>query len=212
MRRAMLVALIGVSVVLTGCGPSGPSVGDLSGSVYVTMKSGDVKRAAGVQVHLVAATDQLRSAWTDAVTRFQTVYKDTEQAEVAARAETKHGEDLVKSATSRDEISAAFDRKIKAITDITKAKVKRIDLVEGLFTSAVELIKQQRFQLAQTDVNGHYDFTGVQFGEYYLFVHYTVFKYEVFWMAPVSVNIRRQTLNLSNTNVEVLANLDEASD
>jgi hypothetical protein len=50
------------ALALVACSRSG----DLSGDVFVTMKSGDVKRAADVEVSLVSATGEFDDAWKKA--------------------------------------------------------------------------------------------------------------------------------------------------
>jgi hypothetical protein len=44
--------------------------GELSGDVFVTMKSGDVKRGADMQISLVGATEQFEAAWKKTVEEF----------------------------------------------------------------------------------------------------------------------------------------------
>lgn len=49
--------------ILAGCGPSAPSSYQLSGDIFVTMQSGDVKRGAGVEVFLISDNPQFQTDW-----------------------------------------------------------------------------------------------------------------------------------------------------
>lgn len=62
--QAILVAL-GL-VFGSGCGTFNA---DLSGDVFVTMRSGDVKRGAGIEVILVSPTSQFEADWKEMLTK-----------------------------------------------------------------------------------------------------------------------------------------------
>ena len=88
-NRILLVVVIMLSpIVGTACSGSG----DVSGNIFLTMKSGDVKRAAGIQVILVPATEQFESDWKKLVADFKVEYgkaevgyKDASRADEDAR-------------------------------------------------------------------------------------------------------------------------------
>jgi len=64
--QAILVAL--ALVFGSGCGPSSA---DLSGDVFVTMRSGDVKRGAGIETILLSPTPQFEADWKEMLTKIE---------------------------------------------------------------------------------------------------------------------------------------------
>jgi hypothetical protein len=67
-------ASIGAALLLVACSA------DLSGTVFVTMKSGDVKRAADIEIVLVATTPEFEAEWTKAIREFKAAYADADAA------------------------------------------------------------------------------------------------------------------------------------
>ena|SRR6266851_4686969 len=61
--RIAIGALLSVVVAMSGCGLFGPSSYRLSGDIFVTMQSADVKRGAGLQVVLIPDTPEFQAAW-----------------------------------------------------------------------------------------------------------------------------------------------------
>jgi hypothetical protein len=55
-------------MLASGCSPS---TADLSGDVFVTMRSGDVKRGAGVEVLLISPTPQFEADWREMLTKIE---------------------------------------------------------------------------------------------------------------------------------------------
>jgi hypothetical protein len=86
--RALL--LTGLAFLLTACSM------DVSGTVSVTMRSGDVRRGADVQVLLVR--DQFMGQWTDASATLKTNYRQAAAAYREAHAQLQRAhEDYVRN-------------------------------------------------------------------------------------------------------------------
>jgi hypothetical protein len=183
-RYPRLVPYLWVFIVIAcliaagGCSRSG----DLSGNVFVTMKSGDVKRAAGIQVVLVHATDQFQGDWKKLVGEFTAEYKKADAGYQDANKAMRES-----YSTYAGEKSMEWAKYVDRVVDTYRARAK-------------ELIAKTQMTSGTTDVNGGYAFQDIPAGRYFLFVEYQVFDNQFYWMTPVEVNSRSQKLDLSNGN------------
>jgi hypothetical protein len=185
--------------------------GELSGDVFVTMQSGDVKRGAGIQILLITATEQFESEWTKLVGQFKSEYgrasADLQQADKVESQAAKHSLDAIRNSADKD-----FERwmqKMKEADEVHKntqnkvfAAANRVDQVRARYQAAAQkMIAEMQPRLARTDVNGHYSFMDVPGGRYRVFAEYRVFEKRLHWIVPAEVNSgATQRVDLSNSN------------
>src|SRR5574337_721224 len=183
-RASHLIFAIVGALVLTSCSS------DVTGNVFVRMKSGDAKRTADVEVVLVSDTPQFKSAWAKGIQQFKTAYADVDDA----FRETKRQVESLQRSGAVDAYRAALARRHAAATEIDST-------VTQYQEHAVKLIRSGRAHSGRTDVNGHYKLTAVGSGKYFLFAHVQVFDTDLYWMVPIQVGSGAHTYDLSNSNL-----------
>lgn len=188
-RRPITLLAASLALLLAACSA------DVSGSVYVTMRSGDVRRGADVRVVLVR--EQFVSQWTDASATFRTSFEQARSAHEDAitrsqRATEEYLRGVGTRYVDRRHYDEATERRVEA--------ARRMDAVrkEWLDHTAT-LIQRATVAAVRTDMNGYYEFKGVPRGKYYLVANHKVFEKDLFWAVPIEVR-RTHTLDLSNSN------------
>ena len=152
--------------------------GEVSGTVYVTMRSGDVKRGADLEVGLIQ--DHVMSELTKASVDFKASYGQAESAYQDATSGASAGND-------------------EGLARVREAQ-GRVDAVRKEWLDrAAKLVRTAAVKVTRTDVNGHYEFKGVSRGKYYIMASHRVFDNDLFWLVPVEVH-GAQTVDLSNSN------------
>ncbi len=179
----LMLAIVG-ALVLTSCSS------DVTGNVFVRMKSGDAKRTADVEVVLVSHTPQFESAWAQGIQQFKAAYANVDDAfrETKRQVESLQRSDAV--ATYR----AALARRDAAATEIDRTVIQYQE-------HAVKLIRWGQAHSGRTDANGHYELKAVRSGKYFLFAHVQVFDTDLYWMVPIQVGSGAHTYDLSNSNL-----------
>jgi hypothetical protein len=182
---------------------------EVSGDVYVTVKSGDVKRGADVEVLLVPQTDVVDSAWKQELVQFAIDYAPPIVAELEAdaRAEAikvqkEPDEVLVRQKWADAEILERWNKELleeqAAAYVHTREVASRLDFFVQRRKRAWDLLAKHAALRARTDVNGHFVVRGVPDGKYYLCAAYEVL--ESFWMVPIDVKAASSKSDLSNGN------------
>src|SRR5206468_578593 len=145
--------------------------GDLSGHLFVTMLSGDVKRAADVEVIVVGVTAEFEAEWAKAVQEFKAAYAEADAVVSDARRQAEEANERV----LRDIRSGFFRSSSSDETDRSIAAAARVDeVVKAHRAHALKLIQWGQKGVARTDVNGHYAIRGLRPGKYLLYAHYRV--------------------------------------
>lgn len=164
--------------------------GKLSGNIYVTMKSGDVKKAAGIEVYLFT------------VAQPENLIKEIEQKKMEA--------DLALFAVAKEEMEwlskeyemlkqsgesskrYAFNKDYyNAKTDNTKKEHNKV-IGQLLFSGKENKV--------QTDVNGVYEFQGLKRGKYLLLARHKVFDNKITWLTIAEIKERENKLDLTTNN------------
>ena|SRR5436190_3728111 len=234
---------------------------EITGTVYVTMRSGDVKRAADTEVLLVAGHPDFEAKWKALAQEFRqaSVHAEYRQAqaehkqarEKLSAAQTQTEEERGKTDASsrqfqicldawraglknldkrweplrnlaeleeckvaerlREEASAVADaqskrtwnayEKVSVAFERERKVEERVENVKKDYRKkAVELLIWGQVKKTRTNIDGRYDFRGIQPGRYYLFTVYQIFSNETIWMVPGEFRATRHTLDLSNSN------------
>jgi hypothetical protein len=164
--------------------------GSLTGDVFVTMRSGDVKRAADVDVLILPATQEFEGEWE----RLQTEYEERVKPVAAEHDSLKaQYESLGASYTA-----ALSSRNLRAAYQINQQRSPLIEQMMRLGREQWEPLQQEYTQKAMrllgqrvtarvpTDVNGHFEVSPPT-GRYYVFCRYQLPKETLYWLLPAQV-------------------------
>lgn len=169
--------------------------GKLSGNVYLTMKSGDVKKAAGIEILLLKVKDadkfkeEIAKANLEALASIAPLLKQATEAKEMADIYY----DLYKSYSG--------SKKFEEYEDI----IGKIKTIWGDYNTKVHnLFNPKVIKKAQTDVDGFYQFSRIKHGKYLVYAHFRVFDENIDWLFPVEVNQRENKLDLTNSNVNAV--------
>lgn len=197
--------------------------GKLSGNVYVTMKSGDIKKAAGIEVYLLKIGDlsslneKLRKLKAEA---HRTIFDLSLEAEDKKKMvdfhekllrETEGIKERIESSSSIGFVKVPLSlydsieqyRKLYqesmqeykgVLTQIEKARSERNSKV-------INLLYPYIIDRTVTTINGFYQFSGIEHSEYYLYVSYSFFDKNIVWFEPIEANQRKNKLDLTNDNM-----------
>jgi len=165
------------------------SLASLSGDLFVVMKSGDVKRGAGVETFLIESTEPFESAWAKLLSEFKADW----DVAFAAYRQAKERYDRTKGMIGTEKWMPAMDEWRRTST--------HLDEVRDKYTArAVSLIQSTSHKSARTDVNGHYELADIKLGKHYIFSHHKVFNNEIYWMIPADLKGGQNKVDLSNSN------------
>jgi len=156
--------------------------GALSGNIAVTMKSGDIKPGADVEVELVSSTVQFDSQWRNAQATF---WQDWDQAHAAVENASRQ--------RSVDRTPKEPDRSV----DVMNRENEVLNFYQA---QALKMIQSSQPKVSRTDVNGHFELNEVRPGDYFLFAHFKVLDVDSYWMLPVRIRPGAQVLDLSSRN------------
>jgi hypothetical protein len=188
----------------------------LSGDVFVTMKSGDVKRGADVAVVLVPKTPEMDTQWSGLNGAFRAELAAAQQASRRAKAASDvarhqwhvaHQAVLDSIRNSFDDYDAtnkrsnsAMERARAAANAADQASTRPFEIVLEFDKRAQALIAAKQVAAVRTDVNGRYRFSNVTPGAYYLHAAHQVFDNKARWWIPIQVKPGDQVTDLSNSN------------
>ena len=208
--RLVQWALVASILLLASCSRTGA----VSGDVYVTMASGDVKRGADVPITLVARTPAFETAWTMAQDRFRDEVirarvgvaaaaerqSQTFKRNVAAITAIGSARSNLDQALRLSEEASARDSEARLKLRTAQDELRRT--VEQQQLAAIKVIQQHQIATFRTDVNGHYNKVEVPPGRYYVFSAHKIFNNELVWFQPIDVNRAEATkLDLTGSNV-----------
>lgn len=190
--RRVGCALAGV-LALVACSRTG----ELSGDLFVTMKSGDVKRGAAVEIVLIPATEQFESEWNKTVDQFKLDYASAksafQQADEARDRAFQRSLDSIRTGFGRSSYETEEEQATTA--------ARHVDEVEERYRAmALKVIETAHSKIVRTDVNGHYVFSAVPAGKYYIFARHVVFDNVLYWLTPTEVKSGANRVDLSNEN------------
>lgn len=196
MKRMAIVAVTAVALVFSACSKP-PLPVDVGGDVFITMKSGDVKRGADVEVCLVPVSPKFDAEWGELAATYTANYASAVAALKVASSES----DRLRAAAFKDILNnAKRDAWLGASTRAGLA-AGRVDAVTPAYRAeAMKLVAREAKAVMRTDVNGHYEFKGPPAGRYYVFARYIVFSNDVQWKIPVDLKPGPQKVDLSNSN------------
>jgi hypothetical protein len=190
-RPRLWVATIAVTLTTAACS------GDVGGTVFVKMQSGDIKRGADVEVVLVGAGDQFEAEWKKGVTEYQKAEADANVPYVEAQAV----QTLAHQEYLKDIMSNSKQAQWEASTARVLESARKVDEVRRVHRDhAVKLVQWGKKATTRTSVEGRYEFTGVKTGRYYVFARYQDANNILYWVQPVEVKGGTQRVDLSNSN------------
>jgi broad specificity phosphatase PhoE len=145
--RALL--LTGLAFLLTACSA------DVSGTVYVTSRSGDVRRGADVPVLLVG--EQFMGEWREASATFKASYRQAAVAYLEARTRLHRGhDDYVRSRTG---YRVGGGRSYEEASERLREAAARVEAVKNEWSEhTASLARRATIRSSRTDVNGRYEF------------------------------------------------------
>src|SRR5574341_293032 len=177
-------------LILAACSRSGTVYGD----VFIPAHSGEVQRAARINVLAVPATEGFEREWSGVLAVFQEEVEPARQAQKVA-ADSAEAAKLAwdKSLAGRAKVRTAENRLFKA-----KSRVKEIARKHD--AQATSLLDRHMAQRVLTDENGHYILAGVPAGKAYVYARFTVGDRTLVWFRPVHVRSRPQQVDLTAAN------------
>lgn len=200
--------------------------GKLSGNVYVSMKSGDSKKAAGIEILLLKVDDadsfkeEIVKANLEAlgsiaplldqsteikkmVDSYYSWYKfyseEIDKIDSYSFQITEYAKNKKKEFNENKEKEwDSYSQESKKYEDI----IGKIKTIRGDYNAKVlNLFSPKVINKAQTDVNGFYQFSRIKHGKYLVYAHFKVFDENIDWLFPVEVNQAEINLDLTNSNV-----------
>jgi len=201
MRRPARRGSLFVVLLLLASVGAASAAGSLSGDVFVTMQSGQVRRAADVDVVLVPATAQFEAEWERAQLEYEDRVKPVVSEHDAMRAQEE--------ALRRNSAAATQSRDLKSALQFTNESIalsgRMLDLgrqkwspLQQEYTGKLlDLIRQHAAARVATDVNGHFDLVAPE-GKYYVFCRYTLPRETLYWFMPAEIAGSAAKVSLSN--------------
>lgn len=211
--------------VFCGCSRSAK----VSGDIFVTTKSGDVKRGADVEVLLVRGTRDFDAQWMAHVQSFKrdrdaaiATYRNKRAAEIessrdldAAKSDFRqlsetrsadiesrrrsYAQGIRDLDASSRNLHKILDRHEEAMSETLAALSAVRDIERTALGVAIQLLTTHRIASARADVSGHFVISAVPHGKYYLFAQYEVFENRLHWFIPVSFNESSNRVDLSGS-------------
>jgi hypothetical protein len=150
--------------------------GDVSGDVFVSMASGEVRRAGDVEILLVAKTPAMVESWSSLHADFQRDFYPTFLKYLDAQGKPDRMGEALQLAVAVDDIVGRYNKRTR------------------------EILEKHLHQRARTDVNGRFKFERASAGLYVLVAEHRVFDKTLRWFEPIEVTSHGVTINLSNSN------------
>ena len=147
---------------------------DLSGAVFLSLASGDVVRAAGVEVFLIRATPELVAVWNESVQNYRNEYAPIGSRIRAAMLSGGLGDDGTSEASR---------------------------LVEKYEQWAEKELPRVATDRAVTDASGEFRFASVPRGRVFLFVKWQTSRWLKYWMVEENLKGATQRVSLGQVNV-----------
>jgi len=159
------------------------SIGKIFGNIFVSMKSGDIKKAGGITVTLLKNQD--------------TIMKGVDQI---AR-EVKEPLLEVSEAMSKVQELQAKSSAYLESRDLWNATVMKLRQIESSYNKKLDnLFASNVSKIIQSDVNGYYEFIDIPYGKYCILTEFTVFETHAQWLEPIEVKQKDTKIDLTNNN------------
>lgn len=155
--------------------PHPQGTGKLTGNIFVTMQSADVKKLAGTEVLLLKEPDKFMSNYNPLKTECTSTYNSLRD-KIYDFGSLKQDEFVM--------YSTQYEK------TLAECRVK-IDSV----------IAQYMYKKVYTDVNGLYEFIDIPYGKYYIFSQFKLPREQAEWLMPIEINNSNYKLDLSNSNM-----------
>ena len=168
-----VVLLVVLALFAWGACSVVPSTHKISGDVFVTMVSGDVKRGAGIEVVLAAAS----------------IVAEAEMNDIVANRAAEYGK-------ARNLYRKTADRGTPDPLD----KALLLIAIDNYAQDIGSVARKHEVQRVRTDSNGHFEIKDLKSGKYFLFTRLQVFDEALVWMVPVDLTKASQKVDLSNHN------------
>jgi hypothetical protein len=143
---------------------------DVAGDVFVTMKSGDVKRGAGIEVFIVPDTAEFRAEWDKMV------------------------------ASGFSKWLGIWVRSVRARPEYIPGPEHLANAMEIYGAAAEKVVRRFQPQVVRTDINGHYEGRGLRRGPYFVFARFSVSRENLAWMVPLDLTSGSRKLDLASNN------------
>jgi hypothetical protein len=211
--KAKGLVMAGV-LVLAACSRSGTIFGD----IFVQTPSGDVKRAARIEVRAVPSTKAFEREWAIAIAAFQAELEPVLQRQKAAASSAEEAKlEWDKALAARNAtVSRGIRRnrsrgpsprvqelwkQMRAADDAlfqAKKRVWEVAVKHGTLGEA--LLDRHKAQQVQTDADGHYVLPGLPAGKVHLYAQFVVGSQTFTWFRPVQVRRGAQQVDLTQAN------------
>jgi len=170
----------------------------LGGDIFLAMQSGDVKRAADVQVVVVPASPEFMNDWEQVQTAYEQEvapvvreYDDLQaQYKSLAPADTRD----LRGSLQRNQLAIQLLNQMREV-----AHSRWVPIQDKYTKAAFDVIAKHTTTTTRTDVNGHFDIPSLPAGKYFVYASYSVFRTLTYWMVPVDVQ-GESKISLSNSN------------
>jgi len=175
--------------------------GKVFGDIYVTMKSGDIKRVAvaGVDVVLykvdnpnavLQQIDSIQKQYMKLLTESVREYGETVNEMQEKSDEYTKFRDSCSEKAYEQSISKSAEKKLR----IKQLKAEHNSKINGILTPFI-------FKKGKSDVKGHYEFTGAPYGKYIVFSSYSILEENGDWLYPIEVNNKENRIDLTTNNI-----------
>jgi hypothetical protein len=209
--RCLIVASL---LALTACSRSGTIFGD----IFVQVPSGDVKRAARIEMRAVPSARAFESEWAAAIVAFQAELEPVLQAQKAAASSAEEAKlEWDKALAARNAAVSRASRRnrshgpsprvqelwrqMRAAENVlfqAKKRVWEVAVKHGVLGES--LLDKHKAQQVQTDADGHYVLPGLPAGIVYLYARFVVGTQTLIWFRPVQVRRGALRVDLTQAN------------
>src|SRR3990172_5461934 len=202
MRR--VTALVVLVFALLSCSQKSELAGE------ITMRPGDVKPGADVEVVLIDRT-KFDQPWGDLVTQFKDDYhsarQELESASARSSAQTKVAEATLNlwainpaNPDYRARKDAEFQELNKAGERVSDSMRRLSSILTDYQRRGLKLIREHQMASAKTDSNGEYKLVTQSQGKRYLYAHHRTSDRYFYWFVEVNLQPRTQRLDLTERN------------
>ena len=193
--RPLILSVLAMSAAILPAQRSKPVAGTrsatLEGDVYLMMKSGDLKKAAGQTVYLLRLAPETQGAI--ALACKTTV--DAHEVSVARVAKAQASLEQAQRENMKAEVQLDLARDLTAAQLSLKEVPQRVD--EETFLD----VSRSRVDSAKTGINAHYRFANLRPGRYILFAQWPIGDHSYEWWVPVDLKPGRSIVDLDHTSV-----------
>jgi hypothetical protein len=148
----------------------------IEGDIYLLMESGDVRKGAGLTVHLLRDSDATAKLLASNCDQYRSLYGDLDRREAAARA-----------ASMSALRSGSYDEAQRQGKEETRLSGLTFKLFDETTASADKILLDASISESNSGVNSHFKFDGVPAGSYALWAQFPIGERWYQWFIPVTV-------------------------